>query len=324
MNLDAASPPAQTAPDLQALGPDAQAVFEQRLARLTQALDILPDKPEETPASALRALWLLAAGRPMSLHAAAETPLVALSAAQLEALDGLIERRVAGEPIAYLTGWQRFMGLELRASPEALIPRAESELLGQIAAQKLRSMAEATATPPIVIDVCCGSGNLALALAHAVPQAQVHGADISQTAIDLARANTQNLDLGQRVSLHTGDLLAPFGDEFQGKVDLVVSLPPYISTAKMDTMPHEIVGHEPHLAFDGGPFGVRILMRLIREAPPLLRPGGWLGMEVGLGQGPAMMQLLEKHPAYDRVETVCDAQGAVRAVLAQAAGSTVD
>jgi release factor glutamine methyltransferase len=83
-------------------------------------------------------------------------------------------------------------------------------------------------------------------------------------------------------------------------------------------MPHEIVGHEPHLAFDGGPFGVRILMRLIREAPPLLRPGGWLGMEVGLGQGPAMVQLLEKHPAYDRVETVCDADGAVRAVLAQA------
>ena len=119
MNLDAASPPAQTAPDLQALGPDAQAVFEQRLARLTQALDILPDKPEETPASALRALWLLAAGHPMSLHAAAETPLVALSAAQIEALDGLIGRRVAGEPIAYLTGWQRFMGLELLASPEA-------------------------------------------------------------------------------------------------------------------------------------------------------------------------------------------------------------
>ncbi|MGA8009999.1 MAG: peptide chain release factor N(5)-glutamine methyltransferase [Thiomonas sp.] len=302
-----------------ALGSDGHAAFQQRLARLTTALDILPDKPEETPHSALRALWLLAAGEALSIHAAAETPLRALSAQQYGVLDALIERRITGEPIAYLTGKQRFMGLELRASPEALIPRAESELLGQVAAQKLRAMASASTTRPVVIDVCCGSGNLALALAHAVPQALVHGADISDTAIALARANAKLLGLESRVNLHTGDLLAPFGAEFQRNVDLLVSLPPYISTAKMDTMPREIVGHEPHLAFDGGPFGVRILMRLIREAPPLLRPGGWLGMEVGLGQGPAMLQLLEKHTAYDRVETVCDAEGAVRAVLARAA-----
>ncbi|MGC9163894.1 MAG: N5-glutamine methyltransferase family protein, partial [Thiomonas sp.] len=204
--------------------------------------------------------------------------------------------------------------------PDALIPRAESELLGTAAAQKLRTMAAgATAAPPVVIDVCCGSGNLALALAHAVPQAQVHGADISAAAIALARENARQLKLDHRVTWHTGDLLAPFGPEFSRQVDLLVSLPPYISTAKMDTMPREIVGHEPHLAFDGGPFGVRILMRLINEAPPLLRPGGWLGMEVGLGQGPAMVQLLDKHPAYGRVESVCDADGAVRAVLAQAA-----
>jgi len=304
--------------ELQALGNEGQPAFQQRLARLTTALDILPDKPEETPYSALRALWLLAGGTPLSIHAAMDTALQPLSAAQLATLDALIARRIAGEPIAYLTGRQRFMGLELLASPEALIPRAESELLGTVAAQKLRAMAVGAAAPPVVIDVCCGSGNLALALAHAVPQAQVHGADISEAAIALARDNTRQLGLEQRVTLHTGDLLAPFGAAFARKVDLLVSLPPYISTAKMDTMPHEIVGHEPHLAFDGGPFGVRILMRLIREAPPLLRPGGWLGMEVGLGQGPAMVQLLEKHPAYGRVETVCDADGAVRAVLAQA------
>ena len=320
MNTQHATAPDLDSTDLQALGPDDQAAFVQRLARLTQALDILPDKPEETPTSALRALWLLAAGRPMSLHAAGETDLPPLAAPQLAALDDLIARRMAGEPVAYLTGWQRFMGLELLASPEALIPRAESEMLTRVAIDKLREAVAQRSTPPVAIDVCCGSGNLALALAHAVPQAQVHGADISPTAIELAAANTRLLELTERVQLHTGDLLAPFGEAFQRQVDLLVSLPPYISTAKMDTMPQEIVGHEPHLAFDGGPFGVRILMRLIREAPPLLRPGGWLGMEVGLGQGPAMVQLLEKHPAYCQVETVCDADGAVRAVLAQAVG----
>lgn len=307
------------ASELQALGPEGQADFIRRLHRLSAALAPLPDKPEETPYSALRALWLLAAGTALSLHAAMDTPLQPLCAAQRDTLDSLIARRIAGEPIAYLTGRQRFMGLELLARPDALIPRAESELLGTAAAQKLRAMAAgATATPPVVIDVCCGSGNLALALAHAVPQAQVHGADISAAAIALARENAHQLGLEQRVTLHAGDLLAPFGPAFSRKVNLLVSLPPYISTVRMDSMPREIVGHEPHLAFDGGPFGVRILMRLIREAPPLLRPGGWLGLEVGLGQGPAMVQLLDKHPAYGRVETVCDADGAVRAVLAQA------
>ncbi|CUA98886.1 peptide chain release factor N(5)-glutamine methyltransferase [Thiomonas bhubaneswarensis] len=300
------------------LNAHSHAAFAQRLIHLTKALDILPDKPEETPSSALRALWLLAAGQPLSLHAASETDLPALDTQQLDALDALIARRIDGEPVAYLTGRQRFMGLELLASPEALIPRAESEMLARVAIEKLRDVAANRSAPPLAIDVCCGSGNLALALAHAVPQAQVHGADISPTAIDLARANTQQLGLNSRVQLHTGDLLAPFGEAFHRQVDLLVSLPPYISTTKMDTMPREIVGHEPHLAFDGGPFGVRILMRLIREAPPLLRPGGWLGMEVGLGQGPAMTQLLEKSPAYDQVETIVDAQGAVRAVLARA------
>ena len=147
----------------------------------------------------------------------------------------------------------------------------------------------------------------------------MHGADSSAAAIALARENARQLKLDHRVTWHTGDLLAPFDPEFFRQIDLLVSMPPDLSTAKMDSMPHEIVGHEPHLAFDGGPFGVRILMRLIHEAPPLLRPGRWLGMEVGLGQGPVMVQLLDKHPAYGRVETVCDAAGAVRVVLAQAA-----
>ncbi len=304
---------------LSALDADARAAFAKRLSALREGLAILPDKPEETPESALCALWALAGGTALSIHAAAQTPLRPLQPQQLDALDALLARRIGGEPTAYLTGRQRFMGLDLLASPDALIPRAESEMLGRIAVHKLQTLAANAAEPPVVIDVCCGSGNLALALAHAVPQARVHAADLSPAAIALARANTDQLGLQSRVTLHTGDLLAPFGDAFAHQVDLLVSLPPYISTSKMDTMPQEIVGHEPHLAFDGGPFGVRILMRLIREAPPLLRPGGWLGMEVGLGQGPAMVQLLDKHPAYDLVETVCDTDGAVRAVLARAA-----
>ncbi|MGE0072963.1 MAG: peptide chain release factor N(5)-glutamine methyltransferase [Thiomonas sp.] len=297
-----------------ALGVDGVHAFQRRLAHLAATLQTVPDKPEETPAAALRTLWHCASGQPLSLHAASETALQPLDGVALQRLDALLARRTGGEPLAYLVGRQRFMGLDLLASPAALIPRAETEMLATAALHKLAGL-----NAPVVLDVCCGSGNLALALADAVPDSRVHGADISPEAIALARDNAAHTGLAPRVRWHVGDLMQPVAEALAGQVDLIVSAPPYISTARMATMPTEIIGFEPDLAFDGGPFGVRILMRLIREAPPLLRPGGWLAIEVGLGQGDAMVQLLHKYPAYDVVETVCDTGGAVRAVLARAA-----
>jgi release factor glutamine methyltransferase len=106
-------------------------------------------------------------------------------------------------------------------------------------------------------------------------------------------------------------------DGLRREVDLLTCNPPYIPTGRLAEMPTEIVGHEPALAFDGGPLGVRILVRLIREAPRLLRPGGWLAFEVGLGQGPAVEQRLLKSGDYIQVDRVMDAAGQVRALLAQ-------
>lgn len=297
--------------------PELDAAFSSRLQALSQALQTLPDKPEETPDSALRALWHLAADQPLSVIAAQDLALPALTAAQLERLDALLALRLQGTPLAYITGWQRFMGLDLRTGPEALIPRRETEMLGLAVQEKLRELADARGSVR-VIDVCCGSGNLALALAHAEPRAEVHASDLSPDAVCLARKNTALLRLESRVQLHTGDLLAPFNDSvFVNAMDMIVSAPPYISSAKLDTMPAEIIGHEPQLAFDGGPFGVGILMRLMRESPALLRAGGWLGLEVGLGQGSAMLQLLRKNASYDAVETICDDDGQIRVLLAR-------
>lgn len=311
--LPTATNPANHRHDAVLLGAD----YAERLHHLEQALSTLPDKPEETPNSCLRALWHMAGGSALSVAAAHDQALPALDAAQLTALDALIARRLQGVPVAYLTGCQRFMGLDLLAGPEALIPRRETEMLGVAALAKLREMAPWRGAAQ-VIDVCCGSGNLALALAAAEPMATVHGADLSAEAIALAGRNVALQELGERVALHTGDLLAPFhAPEFQGHIDLIVSAPPYISTAKLDTMPAEIIGHEPALAFDGGPFGVSILMRLMRESPALLRAGGWLGIEVGLGQGSAMQQMLRKNASFDAVETVCDASGQIRVLLAR-------
>jgi release factor glutamine methyltransferase len=302
--------------DQRHLGAAACQQFDRLVAHLAQALSTLPDKPEETAASALRALWLAAAGEPMSVERAGEQALPALDDAQSTRLEELMSQRVAGVPLAHLTGFQRFMGLELLAGPQALIPRAETALLAQAAVAKLKVAAEAQGRA-LVIDVCTGSGNLAVALAQAEPRAQVHAADLSQEAVGLAQRNVDQLGLGQRVQTHCGDFLAPFAHEpFLGQVDVLVCNPPYISSAKVKTMPDEIASHEPHLAFDGGPFGIRMLQRLMREAPAYLRSGGWLAFEVGLGQGPAVMQWLGKMPEFVRTETQADAEGQIRVVLA--------
>ena len=313
MPLAATTPSSHPGHDAVVLGPD----YAARLHRLEQTLSTLPDKPEETPDSCLRALWHLASGTALSVAAAHGQTLPTLDTARLAALDALIARRLQGVPVAYITGRQRFMELDLLAGPEALIPRRETEMLGVAALAKLRERVAAHGAAQ-VIDVCCGSGNLALALAAAEPKAQVHGADLSAEAITLAGRNVALLELQERVTLHTGDLLSPFhAPEFQGHIDLIVSAPPYISSAKLDIMPAEIIRHEPALAFDGGPFGVGILMRLIRESPALLRAGGWLGLEVGLGQGPAMQQMLRKSACFDAVDAVCDANEQIRILLAR-------
>ena len=299
-------------------GPDGPE-YAQRLRQLQQVLQTLPDKPEENAASALRALWCKAAGLTLSVQAAQEHAVPSLDAGQLAQLDGLLARRLRGEPLAYLLERQRFMGLELLAGPQALIPRRETEMLGHAALKLLREAALGVANP-LCVDVCCGSGNLALALAHGVASAQVHGADLSPEAVQLARQNAEHTGLAQRVVWYVGDLLAPFeAPVWQGAMDMILSAPPYISTTRLDDMPREIIGFEPSLAFDGGAFGVGILMRLLRQAPALLRPGGWLCLEVGLGQGPAMLQLARRDTRYDEVRAELDELGRERVVLARRA-----
>ena len=301
-----------------AADPAAQAgLFQELLVDTAGKLNVLHDKPEETADSTLRALWLVAAGTPMSVEQAAEAALPALDAAAVARLRALLAERLAGTPLAHLTGRQRFMGMELMASQAALVPRKETELLGHVALAVLRQLASAQETLR-VIDVCTGAGNLALALATHEPKARVYASDLSTEAVELARRNGTWLGLGSRVEFRQGDFLNPFADgHFDRNVDLLVCNPPYISSGKVGTLPTEIIGHEPSLAFDGGPFGVKILQRLLSEAPQYLRPGGWLAFEVGLGQGPALMDRMRRNSAYADLAAVVDAAGAVRAVVAR-------
>ncbi len=278
----------------------------------------LRDKPEESPEGVSRALWMAAAGRPTSVTKALEQDLPDLDADATGRLQDLLSRRKSGVPLAHLTGRQSFMGLELLAGPGALIPRKETEILGGAAVAKLRALADARG-PVLALDICTGSGNLALLYAVRESRARVYASDLSEAAVALARRNQELLSVpDSRIEFRAGDLFAPFDtDDFLGKCDFVSCNPPYISAAKVPGMQKEISGFEPAMAFDGGIYGVSILIKLIRNAPRFLKPSSWLCFEVGAGQGALMAQQLGRLPGYAEVETAVDEFGEIRCLLAR-------
>jgi release factor glutamine methyltransferase len=292
-------------------------LYRALLSRLSASLVAQPDKPDESPESTLRALWSAAAGTPLSARTAVPAVLSELDDGGVAALHALVERRLAGTPLAYLTARQHFLGIDLLCGTGALIPRAETELLGGAVLEEARALAQARGTITM-LDVCTGAGNLAVAVAVHEPRAVVFASDVAPAAVALARANARHLGVSERVRVTESDLFEGFRSPASAQAfDLVTCNPPYVSTAKLDAMGAEISAHEPRLAFDGGVFGVSVLTRLIREAPDFLRPGSALGFEVGLGQGKAIARMLERNPAYRDVRPLADASGAIRAFLAR-------
>jgi release factor glutamine methyltransferase len=295
----------------------AASTFSALLAEVQHFWIPLPDKPEETAEGVLCALWRAACGAPVSVSRAERAALPELDAAAHERLKALIERKRAGVPLAHLTGRQSFMGLELLAAPTALIPRKETEILGRAALAKIRCVAERDGEAR-VLDVCTGSGNLALAYAYYESRARLFASDLSPEAVALGCRNAEYTGLGARVEFRVGDLFEPFqAPGFLQACDVVSCNPPYISTAKVKTMHPEISLFEPEAAFNGGIYGVSILAKLVRQAPSFLKPGGWLAFEVGQGQGPVLARQLAKNPCFSTVERFADAAGEVRAILAR-------
>lgn len=291
--------------------------YNDLLEKIDASWQGLADKPEESPEGTLRALWLLAAGIHKPVEYAERAKLPTLSDAELSQLEELIEKRLGGIPLAHLTSRQYFMGIEMLAGPEALIARKETEILTKAVREKLKKLAQVRDAIK-VIDVCTGSGNIALALAYYEQDCQVFGADISKEAIGLAQDNAKHLGLANRVDFRIGDLFTPFENkEFIGQVDVITCNPPYIASSNVEHMPDEISRNEPHEAFDGGPFGVTIILRVIREAAKYLKPNSWLCLEVGLGQGDSIATRLERSEHYQEVHSYRDEKGNVRALLAR-------
>lgn len=199
-----------------------------------------------------------------------------LTPAEVDAYRDHVRRRLQGEPVQHITGTAGFRRLDLQVNSAVLIPRPETELVVEAALACLQDAAE-----PRVLDLGCGSGAIALAIAQECAAARVWAVDISAEALELAQANAARHDLQERVEWGQGDLFeAVEGQHFQ----LIVSNPPYIPTADIAVLEPEVREYEPHLALDGGGDGLDYYRRIAAEARDRLTPDGALVLEIGVGQ----------------------------------------
>jgi release factor glutamine methyltransferase len=197
-----------------------------------------------------------------------------------------VDRRTAHEPLQYILGFEDFHGLRLTVTPEVLIPRPETEGLVEWAIEILKDRPGAEAA-----DLGTGSGAIACAVAAGLPELEVLAIERSLGALAVAFGNVRRLGLADRVHLLAGDLFEPLAAVRAG-LDLVVANPPYLPSAIFGSLPPEVSMHEPRLALDGGPDGMTVIRRIIAGAPAVLRPGGWLLMEIGEEQAGPLASLM--------------------------------
>lgn len=220
--------------------------------------------------------------------------------------DDALGERARGVPAQYITGHQEFWGMDLIVSPAVLIPRPETEHVIETVLDLAREHG-----PQRVVDVGTGSGCIALALAKELPRAEIHATEVSAEALEIAHANAARHQLEQRIKFHQADLLA--GME-EGAFDYVISNPPYIGDWEADSVEAQVRRFEPHLALFAGPSGLEVFARLIPQAQKVLRPGGWLVVEMGHSSRDRVCELLVD---WEEIRVTNDLQGIARVVAAR-------
>lgn len=232
-----------------------------------------------------------------------EARLLTSAAPTDDALERLVRRRTAGEPLEHLLGWVDFAGLRLVVTPGVFVPRRRSELLVAEGVAALADSARASGRgsdrgseqrrPLVLVELCCGVAAVAAAMVHRVqrgpapPELDVSAADLDPHAVDCAR---QNLPAGALTCV--GDLYDPLPERLRGRIDVLIANAPYVPTDSVALMPPEARLHEPRLALDGGPDGLDVQRRVIADAPLWLAPGGRLLIEAGRRQAPVTAELM--------------------------------
>ena len=230
------------------------------------------------------------------------------SDAMEEKLDQLVQRRIVGEPVAYIIGEWEFYGLTLTVNQDVLIPRMDTEVLAERAILLARAAGEGAR----VLDLCAGSGCVGLAVATNVPQCRVVLADLSEAALKICKQNIRRCDLNARVTCVQADALQP-PDGALWDFDVIACNPPYIPTGDLAGLDPSVRDFEPRSALDGGPDGLDFYRAVASQWGPALRLGGSLMFEVGIGQAPDVENLMTEHGFTD-IQSSQDTQGIWRVV----------
>ena len=222
-----------------------------------------------------------------------------------------LDRLLAGEPLAYVLGEWEFYGLKLMVSPDVLIPRDDTVAVAQLAISQGLFLDQ----DPRILDLCCGSGCIGLALASRVKDAKVTLADLSDKALKVAKKNVELNHMTGRVRCFQADATKP-APAFLGKFDMIISNPPYITGQEMQELPRSVADFEPHMALYGGEDGLDFYRAIAENYTPALKPGGYLALEFGMGQGDDVCRILAEK-GYTILERTRDYNDRERAVLAQ-------
>jgi len=229
----------------------------------------------------------------------------------VEEVERNLQRLLDQEPIAYILGQWEFYGLPLHVSPDVLIPRDDTCAVAELAIRQGLFLDK----DPRILDLCCGSGCIGLAIASRVKDAKVTLADISPKALSVAKENVALNKLSGRVRCVAADALRP-AFPFLGKFDMIVSNPPYITGEEMKELPKSVADYEPHLALYGGEDGLDFYRSIAKNFALALKPGGYLAFEFGETQGDDVCAILEEN-GYTILERARDYNDRERAVLAQ-------
>ncbi len=218
----------------------------------------------------------------------------------------LVKRRMKQEPVAYLVGHREFYSLDFHVEPGVFIPRPETETL---VSQTLERIAAHPA--PRVLDLCTGSGCVAVTIAVRNPRVRVVAIEKNPLPLRVARQNAERHQVSERVEVLEGDLFAPLPTETE-PFDVIVTNPPYVTSAEIAGLPPEVQGHEPHAALDGGDDGLDCIRRILQEGPAYLKAGGWLLIEMDPAQIPQVLQLAEHSPDWTQQQAHADPFGQTR------------
>ena len=224
----------------------------------------------------------------------------------------LVDRRLDGEPIQYITGETEFYGLPFQVNRDVLIPRPETEHLVEKVIELAGGFHRSHIPQPRIVDVGAGSGAIAVALAAKVTYAEITAIDLSVAALAVARSNAKSNGVAGKIRFLEGDLLAPVAEE---RFEIVVSNPPYVPQGDRDGLAVEVRDFEPGLALFAGDEGLDIYRRLIPDAFAVLIPGGFVALEIGFGQSGAIEGLLAE-AGFEQIEFVPDLQGIPRVATA--------